>query len=69
MLQVNGEQARVDLFAGVRRFMYLEKRHTQSSSEICSRAAAELKAVYTRFANQKVYVDYHRKLRLHRTHR
>jgi hypothetical protein len=61
MLQVNGGQARVDLFAALRGVMYLEKRHTESWTEFISRAAAELEAVYTKFANQKVYVDFHRK--------
>jgi hypothetical protein len=61
MLQVNGGQARVDLFAALRGVMYLQKRHTESRTDFISRAAAELEAVYTRFADQKVYVDYHRK--------
>jgi hypothetical protein len=60
-LQVNGGQARVDLFDALRGVMYLQKRQTEPRTEFISKAAAELEALYTRFADQKVFVDYHRK--------
>jgi len=41
--------------------MYFQKLHSETEAAFLVRAAAELEAVYTMYANQKCYVDYHRK--------
>jgi len=51
----------VGLFAALRGVMFLPKNPSESKAAFLARAALELEAVYTKFAAQTGYIDYHRK--------